>query len=158
MRRLGPIASAALLTACGVLSCSGGDSSNKPPLRPGDAVLGLTVALKKCTLCHAIEGRGNRLAPAMEESLAKARTWVDGYPDRAKTLAANDPKTFKRSQAAIERIAAEADAKKRFALWFDAYLLDPKFDNPASRMQVCLLSEQERADVVAWVVSQTPAR
>jgi cytochrome c2 len=134
-------------------ACSCGDSagSTPQPVRPGDVNAGFETASKKCMLCHSFNGRGGNLAPAMDEQVKKVLEQIADYPARAAAFKAADPKAYKRSEAIVERLIAEADPRKRFELWISTYLADPKFDNPQSRMASVNMSPQEIADVLVWL-------
>lgn len=114
--------------------------------------------LARCILCHQVDGRGGALGPPMTDALAKVAAFLPDYADRAAKLEASNPAWYKQNKAAIQRIAAEPDLDKRFASWLDVYLVDPKFDQPDGKMIAVPMTDAERADVVAWLLDQAPAR
>jgi cytochrome c2 len=137
-------------------ACGDSPATPAPARRPPDPKVGLELAVRKCTLCHTVNGRGGVLAPPMEQSAVNAAKVVADYAARAKALQQSDPKTYKSHAKVIEAIAGEPDLARRYQAWIAAYLPDPRFDNPQSRMGAVVLSEQELADIVAWMSTLRP--
>lgn len=125
-------------------------------IEPGDVGRGHKVAISKCTFCHRVGDQGGMIAPPLATGLALANKIVADYDRRIADLQAAHPKAYEAAKASIERVRAERDPAKRYALWLEAYLRDTKFDNPMTRMGNVLMTEQELADIVAWLVSVRP--
>ena len=125
---------------------------------PGDAQRGLKVAKFKCTFCHYVENSGGMIAPPMDKSIALADSQVREYEKRAAALKIAQPKAYAAEQVAIEAILAQRDPARRFEMWAAEYLRDTKFDNPLTKMGNVLLTPQEKADVIAWLISKRPSQ
>ena len=143
-------ASAALFALVSACSC-GAES-----VEPGNPERGRQVVLSKCTFCHHVEGRGGMIAPPLEKGIALASELVKSYEKRIEDLKLAHPKAYPAAQPAIDAVLAEKDPARRYERWLSAYLTDTKFDNPMTKMGNVLLSLQERADVVAWLVTKRP--
>lgn len=125
-----------------------------PSLEPGNAARGHEVVLKKCTFCHFVEGRGGLIAPPLEQAMRLAEEVVRDYEKRAARLKTAEPKAYEAARGTIESVLAEPDPTRRLERWYDAYLRDTKFDNPRTRMGNVLMSDQQRLDVVAWLMTR----
>lgn len=125
-------------------------------LEPGDASRGQKLAVSKCSFCHRVGDQGGMIAPPLATGLALANKIVADYDRRIADLQTAHPDAYEKAKEAIERVRAERDPAKRYALWLEAYLTDTKFDNPMTRMGNVLMTEQELADIVAWLVSVRP--
>lgn len=125
-------------------------------LEPGSAERGYTLVKTKCTFCHYVEGSGGMIAPPLEKGLSLANQLVRDYEKRAADLAAKDAKAYAAARAPIEAVLAEKDPARRYELWLGAYLTDTKFDNPMTKMGNVILTPQQRADIVAWLVTKRP--
>ncbi|HTF87339.1 MAG TPA: c-type cytochrome [Planctomycetota bacterium] len=136
----------ALAAACG-----------KEKLEPGNPRRGESFALQKCRFCHYIDGNGGMIAPPMEKSIALAGQVVREYDKRVEELKTRFAKAYAAEQVSIDGILAEKDLVKRYERWLGAYLKDTKFDNPMTKMGNVLMTDQQRADVVAWLMTRKPA-
>lgn len=136
-----------LLAACGE---SPAPVEGPSPTR-GDPTLGKKVAMNKCVLCHKVEGRGGVIGPTMDEAVARVRKHLGDYSAHRDKLKVAASGLYAKNQAAIDAIAAESDRERRFALWMDAYIPDPQFDGLPSKMAAVPLSDQDRADVIAYL-------
>ena len=143
----------ALLALClgASISACGGES-----LEPGVPSRGHTIAVAKCTFCHQIDGQGGMIAPPMDHCLGLVSTLVRDYEKRAADLELTYPKAYAAEAKAIEALIAEQDPQRRYEAWLANYLRDTKFDNPMTKMGNVLLTEQQRADVIAWLMSKRP--
>ena len=142
-----------MLLALLVLAYACGDD----PIEPGDVARGRKVVLFKCTFCHFVENTGGMIAPPLITSIGVADAQVRDYEKRAADLKSQNPKAYAVERVAIEAVLAQRDPTQRFETWLGEYLRDTKFDNPMTKMGNVLLTAQERADVIAWVVSKRPS-
>jgi cytochrome c2 len=142
-----------LLASSLLLAAACGDDT--PPV--GDAARGRKLALFKCTFCHYVENTGGMIAQPLLTCIARADSEVREYEKRAADLKAMHPKAYAAEQAAIESVLAQQIHERRFELWLGEYLRDTKFDNPMTKMGNVLLSPQEKADVIAWIMTKRPA-
>ncbi len=145
----------ALLLALAILP---GPSCSADTIEPGDPVRGLTLAKSRCTFCHYVEGRGGMIAPPMDKALSTANLVVRDYENRVRDLKQKDPAAYAKAQAVIDAVLAEKDHAKRYERWLDAYLTDTKFDNPMTKMGNVILSDQERAHIIAWLAIKRPTQ
>lgn len=125
---------------------------------PGDVARGLKVAKLKCTFCHYVENSGGMIAPPIDKAIAMADAQLRDYEKRVADLKLAFPKSYAKEQAAIEAVLAQKDPTRRFEVWAGEYLRSTTFDNPMTKMGAVPLSLQQRADVVAWMLSRRPAR
>ncbi|MEO6711085.1 MAG: cytochrome c [Planctomycetota bacterium] len=140
------VSALAFATACG-----------KEKLEPGNPVRGEAFAKQKCAFCHYIDGNGGMIAPPMDKSIALAGQVVRDYDKRVEELKTRFAKAYAAEQATIDGIQAEKHLGKRYERWLGAYLKDTKFDNPMTKMGNVLMSDQQRADVVAWLMTRKPS-
>jgi cytochrome c2 len=147
---------ASLALALALLSFTPGCGDDKP--EPGSATRGEAVAKTKCTFCHYIDGKGGMIAPPMEQSIAQASQQVRGYEKRVEDLKARYAKEYAKEQVKIDAILAQQDPAKRYEMWLGAYLTDTKFDNPMTKMGNVIMTAQQRADVIAWLMTRRPTQ
>lgn len=133
-------------------------SCGEKSLEPGSAERGQRIAMTKCTFCHFIDGRGGMIAPPLEKGIQTANAELRAYDARVTTLKEKFPKAYAAEQPKIDAVLAEKDPAKRWELWLKAYLTDTKFDNPLTKMGNVIMTEQERADVIAWLATKRPAQ
>ncbi len=131
-------------------------SCGDDPVGPGDAQRGHAFAKSKCSFCHQVEGRGGMIAPPLEKGLSLADTLVRNYEKRIELLQQSQPKAYADAKATIDAVLAEKNHERRFELWLNAYLTDTKFDNPMTKMGNVLMKPQQRADVIAWLMTKRP--
>ncbi len=114
--------------------------------------------MAKCTFCHYVDGRGGMIAPPLEKGISLASQLVRDYEKRVEELKTRFPKAYAAEQPAIDAVLAQKDPTKRFELWFASYLRDTKFDNPMTKMGNVLMTDQQRVDVIAWLVTKRPSQ
>lgn len=146
--------SAAILLA-GLLLAACGESPPPDPTRVavGDARAGLDFARQRCVICHKIGDRGGNVGPPMPEAVKKAVERSSSFESVVAELERTRPDFREKKRAKIDPILAETDPEKRLRLRLATYLADPQFDNPANRMTVLPMTEAERADLLAWLLS-----
>ncbi len=143
----------AISALCFVSACG------EDPVEPGNVERGHKLATStKCNFCHQVEGRGGMIAPPMDKALSLANALVRDYEKRVMDLKAAFPKAYSAAQPTIDAILAEKDHARRFELWLNGYLIDTKFDNPMTKMGNVIMTEQQRADVIAWLATQRQAQ
>lgn len=150
-RCLSLAAAALLFGSWALLGC-------EQPLEPGDPERGHRLVLQKCTFCHYVDGRGGFIAPPLEKGIALAEEVARDYEKRAADLERLHPKSHAAAREKISAVLAEKDSTRRLELWFDTYLRDTKFDNPMTKMGNVLLQDQERVDIVAWLMTKRVLR
>lgn len=128
-----------------------------PPRAPGEIVgsveFGGKLARQRCVICHKIDDRGGIVGPVMTEAVKLAVERSRTFEAIAADLKAKRPADYEKKRVRIEAVLAEPDPERRLTLWLDAHLVDPQFDNPMSRMTVLPLTDQDRADLVRWLMS-----
>lgn len=137
---------AALLLACG-----GGEGGDSSPGNP--AAAGRKLVSAKCSLCHSLSEHRGPLAPTLGEAVATARTWTANYGERVESLREAAPGHHDAQLSVLEGILAIEGQDERFTAWLDAYLQDPKFDDPSSKMQKVVLSPLEREQIIAHILT-----
>ncbi|HUR28050.1 MAG TPA: c-type cytochrome [Planctomycetota bacterium] len=126
-------------------------------IEPGDVTRGKRIARTKCAFCHFVEGSGGMIAPPLEKGIETANAQLREYEKRIEALKLQFPKAYAAEQPKIDAVLAEKDPAKRWELWLKAYMTDTKFDNPLTKMGNVLMTEQDRADVIAWLATKRPA-
>ncbi|MBI5435134.1 MAG: c-type cytochrome [Planctomycetes bacterium] len=148
MRNAGLASTLLLLAAC----------AESPPPDPsrvvaGSAAQGELYARQHCVICHQIGDRGGKLGPVIGEAVKKAVERSATFETIVAELERVRPEHREEKRAKIDPILAELDPERRLRLWLATYLDDPRFENPANRMAVLPMSPEERANVLAWLLS-----
>lgn len=137
---------ATLLFACG--GGAGSESAGSSP-----ALAGKKLVSAKCSFCHSLGSVRGPLAPTLAQAVQTARAWTEDYGARIDGLEAAFPEVHAAQSELLEGILAESDAEARFSAWLDAYLQDPKFDDPNSKMQKVVLTPLEREQIIAHILT-----
>ncbi|MCK6446635.1 MAG: c-type cytochrome [Planctomycetes bacterium] len=151
MRRLAlhfAFACCGLVTGCG-------ESAPPDPAQVvvGRAENGLKFARQRCVICHKVGDRGANLGPAMPDAVKKAIDRSARLEEIVAELERTRPEHRETKRAKLDPLLAETDPERRLQLWLATYLADPKFENPANQMAVLPMTELERADLIAWLLS-----
>ena len=104
-------------------------------------------------ICHQIGDRGGKIGPVIGEAMKKAVERSTSFEAIVADLERTNPEHREEKRAKIDPILAERDPERRLRLWLATYLGDPRFENPSNRMQVLPMSPEERANVLAWLLS-----
>ena len=103
-----------------------------------------------CVGCHAIRGRGGGIGPALDKFALNwrlnERLNAAGYAEQIAAVDALTLDPYPAWRDARQAVLA-ATGRERTYEWFEHYLQNPKFDNPATQMPDLGLSAEEAAAV-----------
>ncbi|MEM7262047.1 MAG: c-type cytochrome [Planctomycetota bacterium] len=134
---------------------AGEQPANDGPFQiPGDPEAGKKVALKKCKLCHKIDGKGMAIGPAMDKKYRRfLKAKMEEYPEYIGYLKKNNKDIYEARQDIIDDIVATEDMDHRLYKWLKVYIGRPTFDRKSSKMKPVTLTPNQLEDVIAFLFS-----
>ena len=136
-----------------VVPACGGDGDGADSSSQGTGLDGAQVAQQRCALCHPLDDRNSMFAPGFPTVIGQARARVADYPKIVDGLKSLSPAGYEDERKKIDELLATEDEAERLRLWLRAYVKNPRFDNPVSRMAPVAVSAGEYDALWAYVRS-----
>lgn len=131
---------ALLLWACG-------SDQESPGRAPVTAAQGQALYRARCAWCH---DSGTFGAPPTAVAAASGRARAASFAQTVAALRREAPDRYAANARLLEKVSAAPD-EERFGTWLAAYVGNPGFDRPETRMQPVQMAPSEIAAVALWL-------
>lgn len=110
---------------------------------------------KGCLGCHAIDGQGAEMAPALDDVAARISTRLRSreYWIKLESLDQHaDPEV--KAYGNLRGKLRNSKGTKQLEVWLEAKLKSPRFDNPSSQMPELSLNDREVKEIVRFLTKR----